>query len=136
VDEQTRRACNKVIDKLKEVVQLLVEQRYSELDSITNKKWVSGYDLVHFVREYGETLVMPPPEVFDHFFYENEDTGYRENERFESNLTLMESMDPHVWTVLFTMWTLKQGRSEYVLTLTVNEIGAGQQELRLHQLNN
>lgn len=78
----------------------------------------------------GRTLVMPPDEAFEDIEYLDQDgdvlweTIHANEKAWRSNTSVLELCDAgteaDAWAVVFSMWTVQDGRSEFSLELTLS----------------
>lgn len=86
------------------VVQLLVDRRYVELESLSARNRLTADQIEKSVQEYGRTLVFPP------------DKAFRSMDVIE-----VEGVSPPKWSVVMPLWTEQEGQSDLSLELTLEE---------------
>ena len=91
------------------VITHLVAGDYSGLESLTRGRRLSAEEMKTAVDDYGRRLV-PPPES-----------------AFESDLDAIpiQDADPSAWSVVMTLWTEEEGRSDLSIVLTVTQLEYG-----------
>lgn len=93
----------KLEQPIRRVITHLVAGDYRGLESLTRGHRLSAEEMKTAVEDYGSRLVPPP----DH--------------AFESDLDAIPIMDavPPAWSVIMTLWTEEEGRSDLSIVLTV-----------------
>lgn len=87
---------------VRQVIELLVEQKYSELESLTKKTRLSAQDIRQAIAAYNEKLIMPP------------DGSYR-----LMSVVRVRGAEPPKWSVAMPLWTENEGRSDLSIELTI-----------------
>lgn len=89
----------------KHVVQLLIERKYDELESLSKGIRLKAEEIEVAIREYGRHLTIPSESQY-------------------SNLDVIEILgsNPRAWSVRFDLWTEEEGRSDLSLELTLIEV--------------
>ncbi len=86
------------------VVNMLVERDYGGLQRLTNSTRLTAEEIAQAVKDYGATLVMPPPTVFN-----------------ELDVVEVENAKPRAWPVRHDLWAAGEGKSDLSLELTLRE---------------
>lgn len=87
---------------VRQVVELLVARRYSQLGRLTSSGGLSPCEIEDAFRQYGATPVAPPPEA------------YR-----ELDVVCVHSAPKPTWSVHMPVWTQEEGRSDLTIEMTV-----------------
>lgn len=87
---------------VRQVIQLLVEQRYSELESLTKGIRLGARDIAGAIADYKGTLVMPPEDSYDLM-----------------NVVSVRNAKPPKWSIIMLLWTKEEGRSDLSIELTL-----------------
>lgn len=121
-------AVERIIDRLRMVVELLVQRKYVEIDEITGGNSWPAADVAQELEEDKVRLTMPPEDAFRDFHYRSLE-GVTEqkvlNEGRECALQIYEGNTfPPSWLVNFDLWT-EGGRSDYTLQLTFRQVSDG-----------
>jgi hypothetical protein len=87
------------------IVKLLVEGKYSELESSSRGKRLTASDIQKAIEDYGRHLIMPPG------------TG-------GMNVLEIKGSSPAQWYVGIELWTVEEGRSDLTLELTLTDCPA------------
>ena len=90
-----------------EIVALLVQGEYDEIEARTMGRRLSSRHLRAAVEEYGRRLQMPP-----------------EN-KLSMDVIQVEGRRTPTWSVRIDLWTYEEGRSDLSLELTVEELEQG-----------
>jgi hypothetical protein len=93
-----------LISKTGEVLDLLVQKRYDDLESLTSGVRLNKNDIASAISTYGRCLVIPPPE------------GLRLLDIIE-----VRNSNPRRWSVVMPLWTIEEGRSDLSLELSLIE---------------
>lgn len=83
---------------------MLVDRDYEGLERLTNSMRLTAEEIAQAVEDYGATLVMPPPTVFN-----------------ELDVVEVENVKPRTWSVRHDLWAAGEGKSDLSLELTVRE---------------
>ena len=86
-----------------EVLKYLVDHDFEGLARFTSGKRLSGSEIEDAVRQYGRTIVFPPPSV-----------AYLDS-------IPIENAQPPAWSVTMELYTLEEGRSDLSVELTVRQ---------------
>jgi hypothetical protein len=91
---------------VREVIALLARRQYSALEKLSGGVRLSAAHLRTTVREYGRTIVVPPPDA-------------------TPPLDVVEILPGRAtrrsWSVEVDLWTAEEGRSDLTLEMTVRE---------------
>ena len=87
---------------VRQVIKLLVEQRYSELESLTKGIRLRAGDMMQAVQSYKRTLIMPPEDSYNLM-----------------NAVNIRSSEPPQWSIVMPLWTQEEGRSDLSIELTL-----------------
>jgi hypothetical protein len=90
------------------VVQRLVAGDFSELEQLTAGRRLSADEIRHAVEEYGRQLVLPPPGSLAD----------------DVDVVTVAGATPVRWSVVCSLWTEEEGRSDLSLELTLIDQGA------------
>ena len=93
-----------LISKTKQVLDLLVERRFEDLELLTGGIRLSKNEIANAISNYGRHLVIPPTE------------GLRLMDIIE-----VRNSNPRRWSVVVPFWTIEEGRSDLSLELTLIE---------------
>ena len=87
-------------------VSMLAQGDYEALEHLTNGIRLTATEIAESIRDYDDSLILPPDDVFE-------------------NLDVIEVEDaqPKEWSVKVDLWTVKEGRSDLTLELTLRETG-------------
>jgi len=91
-----------------EIVSLLVEGRFGEIESLTNGMRLPAEQIKAAVGEYGRTLVLPPADAFSLM-----------------DVIEIRNASPPSWSIIMPLWTKEEGRSDLSLELTLVKEGLG-----------
>ena len=86
---------------LRVIVDLLVRGEYTELERITRGVRLRSEEIATAVREYGRTLVSPPPAAFS-----------------QANVIAIRDSSPPAYSVRFNLYTHEEGMSDLELQAT------------------
>ena len=86
------------------VVELLVQGKYEELESLSKTNRLTAQDLERAVADYGRSLTMPPMESLK-----------------QANVIEIGGSKPTKWYVGIDLWTVEEGRSDLTLELTLTD---------------
>jgi hypothetical protein len=92
----------KIIEKIKEVIKLLVEKRYSEVEEIINKNRLTRFEIEEAIKIYGKELVLLP-----------------ESEYEKLNIIQIDNKFEKEFSIRFNLWTIEEGRSDLSIELSV-----------------
>jgi hypothetical protein len=105
---------------VREVVALLARRRYAALEKLSGGVRLSAAHLRTAVREYGRTIVVPPPNA-------------------TPPLDVVEILPGRAtrrsWAVNVDLWTAEGGRSDLTLEMTVREGKDGDYVIELDNLH-
>lgn len=93
---------------VRQVIELLVEQKYSELESLTKGIRLTAEDVRQAIATYDEKLVMPP------------DDSYR-----LMSVVRVRGAEPPKWSVAMPLWTENEGCSDLSIELMLIQQGDG-----------
>ncbi|MEQ5855006.1 hypothetical protein NFI08_04800 [Halomonas sp. EF61] len=99
--------CNaerKIRDELQEVISLLVQKKYIELEEKSGGNRLKAYEIESAINEYGCDLAYPPEREFDSI-----------------NMIEVFDSDPRRWSVRFDLWSEQEGKSDLSIELTIIE---------------
>lgn len=85
-----------------QVIKLLVEQRYSELESLTKGVRLGAREIGRAIAAYKRTLVMPPEDSYQLM-----------------NVVGVQNAKPPKWSIMMPLWTREEGRSDLSIELTL-----------------
>ena len=97
---------NRLETPVREVLALLAEKRYPELESLTCGVRMKADDISTAVADYGRTIIAPPYEAFQLM-----------------DVVEVKSTVPPRWSITVPVWTKEEGRSDLSVELTVIEDG-------------
>jgi hypothetical protein len=108
------------IDFLRSIARKMVDQLVNEdygnfVDSCVESRLTSS-DLRTVIRDYGRTLMSPPPNAYMHI-----------------DVVKVNSAAVPTWSVRVPLWTKEEGRSDLTLEMTVC-FGPGSPSVRLDDL--
>jgi hypothetical protein len=88
----------------KHIIQLLVQAKYGEIESLSKGIRLKAEEMETTIREYGRHLTMPPESQF-------------------TSIDVIEIIGskPRAWSVRFDLWTEEEGRSDLSIELTLIE---------------
>lgn len=84
------------------MIELLVKQKYSELESLTKGIRLSAQDMMQAIAAYKGKLVIPP------------DDSYKLMDAIG-----VKNAEPPKWSIVMPLWTEEEGRSDLSVELTV-----------------
>jgi len=87
---------------VRQVIKLLVERRYSELELLTKGIRLGARDIAQAVADYKKTLVIPPEDSYDLM-----------------NVVSVRNSEPPKWSIIMPLWTKEEGRSDLSIELTL-----------------
>ena len=90
------------------MIELLVEQKYSELESLTKGIRLNAQDMMQVVTAYKRKLVMPP------------DDSYK-----LMDVVAVKNAEPPKWSIVMPLSTEEEGRSDLSIELTIIKEAAG-----------
>ena len=94
--------------KVDEIVLLLVEGKFAEIETLTNGTRLPAEQIKTAVSQYGRTLVLPPAEVFSLI-----------------DVIQIRNASPASWSITMPLWTKEEGRSDLTLELTLIQEACG-----------
>lgn len=103
---------DQVLSAVKRIVELLVDGRYGDLETVTSGVRLSAQEIRAAVEDYGRTLVVPSAQAYD----------------LLDAIEVREAL-PRRWSVTMPLWTREEGRSDLSLELTV--VAEGPQSTRV-----
>lgn len=103
---------------VREVISLLAEQRYDELERFTRGSQLTAADIARAIQDYGKTVV-PCPEPIENLVDIVEVTG---------------SARP-TWSVIVPVYTQEEGRSDLSVELTVVELSQSKFQVTLENIH-
>ena len=89
-------------DTTYKIIRLLVAEKYSELEEVTNGVRLNATEIAKIVAGYGKKLVVLPEDGF-HLM----------------NVVEVKNTNPKRWSVQIPLWTQEEGRSDLTLEMTV-----------------
>ena len=89
---------------IRQVIELLVARKYSELEALTNGVRLNGLAMANAIMDYGRQLVLPPNEAFELM-----------------DVVAVRNAHPSRWSVTMPLWTKEEGRSDLSLDVTLIE---------------
>ena len=92
---------NSIVRTLGAVVELLVRRDYAELERLTGGACLRASEIERGVRDYGRTIVLPPPEAF-----------------FHADVIPIRGAVPPAYSVRFRLYTQEEGLSDLELQAT------------------
>ena len=95
-----------IADQVRKIINLLVERRYQDIESLTNGIRLSVSQIDEAIAGYGRILIAPPEE------------GYELMDAVE-----ITGANPRRWSVTMPLWTEEESRSDLTLELTIIENG-------------
>jgi hypothetical protein len=95
-----------ILEAITSVVRHLVAGEFAELEALTSGHRLSAHEIHRIVREYGRTLIMPPPGAFA-----------------DLEVVTVAGAKPVRWSVVCDLWTEEEGRSDLSLELTLIDQG-------------
>lgn len=90
-----------VIEKVKLVVELLVNSRYDDIEKLTASRRLSAKEMRSAVENYGAKLVLPPKSCFDNL-----------------DIVRIRSSSIPQWSIRCDLWD-DRGKSDLTLELTI-----------------
>ena len=93
---------NRFEQPVREVLTLLAEKRYSELERFTHGVRLKAADISNAVADYGRTIIAPPIDAF----------------RLMDVVEVKAAVPPR-WSITMPIWTKEEGRSDLSVELTV-----------------
>ncbi len=94
----------KIIRTARQILTLLVQGNYSELENLTNSRRLNQAEIADSIQQYGKILVLPPDSTFDNL-----------------DIIEIEGKSPKQWDVRIDLWTLEEGRSDLTIELTLED---------------
>ena len=88
--------------QVREVVELLVHGRYSDIEKLTKGVRLSVSEMATAIADYGRHLISPPDNAF----------GFM-------HVVEIRNVQPPRWSVVMPLWTQEEGRSDLSLELTI-----------------
>lgn len=88
--------------RVAQVVKLLVEEKFSELEFLTNGVRLSAEEIKSAILSYKRKLVQPPEDAFDCM-----------------DLVEVQNSRPQQFSVRMPLWTVEEGRSDLSVELTL-----------------
>lgn len=76
------------------------------LESLSRGRRLTADEMDQAIRDYGKKLVLPPDDAFENL-----------------DVIKVEAAQPPTWSVVFDLWTEREGRSDLSLELTLTDIG-------------
>lgn len=92
----------KVVRATEDILRLLVEARYEEIEARTSGVRLSAAEMKGAVDNYGRRLRMPPPDT-----------------EVARSVVEVKGLSPRRWSVYVDLWTEEEGRSDLTLEMTV-----------------
>jgi hypothetical protein len=109
---------NSAIERtLREIVGRLVRKDYQGLELLTHATRLRAQEIEAGVRDYGRTLVLPPPEAFS-----------------RADIVPIQGTNPPAYSVRFRLYTQEEGASDLELQATF--VGQSDDEMMVVQLDN
>lgn len=103
---------------IREVIALLVAQRYKDLERFTRGTPLAGEDIARAIQAYGKTVV-PCPEPIEDLF----------------DMAQVTDTARPTWSVVVPLYTQEEGRSDLSLELTVVELGRNEFQVTLEDVH-
>jgi len=91
---------------VRSVVNCLVIGKYADIVHSCSVSRLTADDLFEVVRDYGRTLIEPPPEAYQ-----------------DLDAIAVRSSIPPTWSVCAPLWSREEGRSDLTLELTIARDG-------------
>jgi hypothetical protein len=95
---------NNIKTIMKTIVDLLVHEKYQDIENITGGNRLSSSDIKHAIQEYGHNVIAPPLSAFDSM-----DCVSIQGTPFSS------------WSVRMNLWTSDEGKSDLSIDATISE---------------
>ena len=89
-------------ETVKNVVNLLVAEKYRALEALTSAKRFTAEDIARTVTQYGRVLSSPPEQAYE-----------------ELDVIKIQNASVPKWSVRMGLWTLEDGRSDLSIELTL-----------------
>jgi hypothetical protein len=96
------------IETVRQVIDLLVGKKYSQLESITKGIRLSAQDMESAIAAHRRKLIMPPSDAYKLM-----------------NAVRVGNSEPQKWSVVMPLWTQEEGRSDLSIELTLTKINGG-----------
>jgi hypothetical protein len=84
------------------VIELLVAGEYEAIEQLSNSCRLTAKEIRSAVEEYGERLCVPPRDQFE-----------------ELDVVEVAASNPKRWSVRIDLWSVREGRSDLSLELTL-----------------
>lgn len=91
---------------VRRIVTMLVDEDYLSLERLSQSRRLTAGEMDQAIKDYGEKLVFPPDEAFE-----------------DLDVIEVVAAQPRQWSVRFDLWTVREGKSDLSLELTLTEIG-------------
>ena len=85
---------------------MIAGRQYHEIERLTGGNRLSAQDISDRIKEYGRTVIVPPPEAVKLI-----------------DFVLVAGSVPKRWSVQIPLWTVEEGRSDLTLAVTLIENG-------------
>ena len=89
-------------EPVRRIIELLANQKYSELESLTKGVRLSAQDIAEAVAAYKRIIVVPPENAYDLM-----------------DVVEVRGSKPKKWSVTMPLWTKEEGRSDLSIELTI-----------------
>jgi hypothetical protein len=87
---------------VRELIELLVSQKYEEIERITRGIRLDAESIDRAITEYGRTLVIPPDTVFENL-----------------DVVAVNNSQPAQWSIWMNLWTVEEGKSDLSVQMTL-----------------
>lgn len=93
-------------DVVATVIRTLVYKNYEDLASLTRGRRLSSEEIGKAIKDYGRTLVEPPPDAYNLI-----------------QVVPVRAATTETWSITMPLWTEEEGRSDLSLLLTLKRTG-------------
>ena len=134
---------SRIVNVVRQFVRLLVRADYREIDSLTGKRLEPADKMMTWVEQDRRIIVNPPDEAFADIRFYGVNNAVIDHIALQDGssdraLTIYKRkshIDQNAWKVDYHLWTAQDGRSDYVLELTLFENDNGKLAVRFDDLH-